>query len=354
MKIVLSILVGVLVSAALGIIIAGWWVSKPIFDEVMDGDLINLVEMAPAEVAVTFARTLQGEVVLVTATTSTGIEGQIVPGRDGVEVFNQIGFAGAELLRQDTISNKPSEFTWQQLGIPVETTYPHIAAGTNFRAHAEEVGMQDGEPFLFPKLSPATSWNAPVAQGARLDYEVELCAVTLDNHTTSKPSKLGYVLCGDFTERWALITGLDLDLPMGTTGFPEGKGGPTRLPIGPLLVIPKDADTFYRDLELSLYVNGGLRQRDKAGLMIWSPSVIANKALNGCKMNYYRAKETLNLTSCAAVPAKTLILTGTPEGVGFHLANLWSAAFYLNPGDEVVGVATYLGVTRNLVEGGKN
>ncbi len=102
-KTAFSILVGVLVVITVGVAIAGWWVSHPIFDEVMDGDPGARVEMAPEEAAVTFARTLQGEVILVTATTSTGIEGQIVAGRysDGVDVFNDIGFAGIELLRRD-------------------------------------------------------------------------------------------------------------------------------------------------------------------------------------------------------------------------------------------------------------
>ncbi len=176
------------------------------------------------------------------------------------------------------------------------------------------------------------------------------CAVTLNDYSLNKPSRLGYVLCGDFTERWALVSQLDFDAPMGTTGFPESKGGATRLPIGPLLVIHENADAFYRDLELSLYVNGELRQRDKAGMMIWPPTDVVNKALNDCDTKYYHQTETLKLTACEAVPAKTLILTGTPQGVGFHVANLWSSAFYLNPGDEVVGIATHMGITRNIIE----
>ena len=239
-------------------------------------------------------------------------------------------------------------YTWEQLGIPVNENYPHIAAGTNYRDHAEEVGHV-GDPFVFPKFSRITPWNAGVTEAARLDYEVELCAVALTDHSASSPAQLAYILCGDYTDRWLLVKEMDLDGPMGPTGFPAGKGGETRFPVGSQLVIPK-TDDFYKEIELTLYLNGKLRQRSRAGLMIWSPHKAFNKALADCQVPYYtEEEETVVTPSCENVPARTLLLTGTPGGVMFNVATLWNPFFYLRRGDEVISSGTYLGVMRNRI-----
>ncbi len=78
-------------------------------------------------------------------------------------------------------------------------------------------------------------------------------------------------------------------------------------------------------MELALYAKGDLRQRASAGLMIWPPDEILDQA-------------------------RTLVLTGTPEGVAFQLPNLWNPGAYLRPGDEVVGTGTHLGVLANRVD----
>ena len=58
---------------------------------------------------------------------------------------------------------------------------------------------------------------------------------------------------------------------------------------------------------------------------------------------------THTLTDCDAIAAGTLILTGTPEGVMFHLLNIWSPLAYVREGDEVTAAASHLGVLRNRV-----
>jgi len=137
--------------------------------------------------------------------------------------------------------------------------------------------------------------------------------------------------------------------PMGPTGFPDAKGGEGMLPIGPLLVVPRDADAFHRDLSLELYVNGVLRQRAVGGQMVWSPAEIVARALEDCDVAYTSAHGPLGLTDCAGIPERTLILTGTPGGVMFHVVTVWSKQAYLGPGDEVVTTGTWLGVLRNRV-----
>lgn len=344
----------VLLLLLLALVVATWRLSQPKFEGSLQADPIESLVIAPAHVALTLARVDSGSgprVMLVERAGPDGLTGvdlEAAFGRrfqDAVEAFVVLGFDALAGAANDAETLRVSV---ADLTLPLDPSSPHIAAGTNYRAHAEEVGHDDG-PFLFPKLSDATAWNADVANRGRLDYEAELCAVTLATHTTQQPARLGYLLCNDFTDRWTLARDIDLDGPMGTTGFPDGKGGNGMLPVGPLLVIPRDADAFYPSLTLELYVNGELRQRAVGREMIWSPAEIASRALENCNVDYHRSEGTVGLTDCAGIPARTLILTGTPSGVMFHPLTLWSAGAYLEPGDEVVTVATHLGVLRNRI-----
>jgi len=181
-----------------------------------------------------------------------------------------------------------------------------------------------------------------------LDYEVELCAVPLEDHSKESPAALGYLLCGDYTDRWTLVKDMDLDGKLGLTGFPTAKGGDTRLPVGPLLVIPFSED-FYQQIELHLYVNDALRQRATAGSMLWSPREILANALADCRSAYSVGPKTVSIADCQNIPAGTLILTGTPEGVMFHIATLWSPWAYLREDDVVTSFATYMGFVRNTI-----
>ena len=83
--------------------------------------------------------------------------------------------------------------------------------------------------------------------------------------------------------------------------------------------------------------------------MIWSPLEVLNQALAGCETEYRDDEATLRLADCREIPARTLVLTGTPEGVMFSLANLWFGGAYLQPGDLVTSTGTHLGVMRNTI-----
>jgi 2-keto-4-pentenoate hydratase/2-oxohepta-3-ene-1,7-dioic acid hydratase in catechol pathway len=328
--------------------------SQPQFDERLAGDPLAGFTLAPLDAAVTLARTHDeagGRVVLVTSAEPEGLDVVDLaaasgrPLRDAVDAFAALGL---ERLAALAARGEKTRVDWTDLALPIDAIEPHLAAGTNFRAHAEEVGREEG-PFLFPKLSAPTAWNADVASRGRFDYEAELCAVTLAAHTPERPAPLGYVLCNDFTDRWTLVRQIDLDGPMGPTGFPDGKGGPGMLPIGPLLVVPRDADAFYRGLTLELWVDGALHQRAPASAMIWPPGEILSRALAACDDVYHAASGDVGLVDCAGLPPRSLVLTGTPAGVLFHPATLWSAGAYLEPGDEVVTRATHLGILRNRI-----
>jgi len=333
---------------------SSWMLSRPIFDQQLNQQQMrSALRVAPIEQAITFAQVLSGEVILVLDVDKSGITGINLSAQtdqqftDAIDAYLQMGSGQLRSLAQ-TGKNQRQHFPWQQLAIPLNEHYPHIAAGTNFQSHAAEVG-HDGEPFLFPKLSHATAWNADVYNDGRLDYEVELCAIPLSNHSPESPAQLAYLLCGDFTDRWLLVKEIDTGEPMGPTGFPAGKGGDSRLPVGFLLLIP-DADDFYKNIQLSLYVNQDLRQQASAKAMIWDSRKILAEILLQCQTPYYRGAQQLTmLSSCDTIPNRTLILTGTPEGVIFNIATLWNPFAYLRPGDVVTSTATYLGFTRNRI-----
>ncbi|MBT4520098.1 MAG: fumarylacetoacetate hydrolase family protein [Halieaceae bacterium] len=344
---VIYYLLACVVALAVG---SSYYLSRPVVTGVSEADAIKSLTVAPRERALTLARHSSGAVLLVTQANAEGVlaidvnaaTGEVF--KDTLHAYTELEVQGLQALYDTT----PSQLVpWQELGAPFPGHDSQIAAGTNYREHAEEVG-HDGDPFLFPKLSQATAWNSEVGTGTRLDYEVELCAVPLKNHSESEPSPLGYLLCGDYTDRWLLVKHMDLGGEMGRTGFPIAKGGSGRLPIGPLLVIPHQ-ETFYRELELSLYANGTLRQKALAGSMIWQPREILAAAIADCRTPYQLRSGTAQIVVCEGIPAGTLVLTGTPGGVLFHLATLWNPWVYLGRGDVVVSFGTYLGYMRNTI-----
>jgi 2-keto-4-pentenoate hydratase/2-oxohepta-3-ene-1,7-dioic acid hydratase in catechol pathway len=365
MRIIL-ILIGLAILIGGALMGTAIYVSKPVFDERLAEAPESAFDILPVSEALTFARTTDGSLLLVVGADRDSVDAIDLsavldpsvtdPSANAPSANAPSANAPLALLRSfgyqalaAAAGHTSRQVPLAQLGMPFDPAYPHIAAGTNFRAHAEEVGLDDG-PFLFPKLTRATAWNAPVPARSRLDYEAELCAVTLGAYTQDDPAPLGFVLCNDFTDRWSLLTEIDLGTPMGQTGFPDAKGGPGMLPIGPFLVVPRDDAGFHESLEMGLAVAGELRQRDSAGLMIWSAHEIARNALGNCETDFVSAAGNHRLTPCAAIPEATLLLTGTPAGVAFHYLNIWRPASYLRSGDEVLTYGEHLGVLLNTVE----
>ncbi len=317
------------------------WTSRALFSGPHEVPPFSIL---PADVALTFATTPRGSM-LVQRADAGDLVGVALDG-DPLEVYRTIGYAG---LRDLAARPEDLRVAVDELTIPTRLAEVHVAVGTNFRAHAQEV-LLDGDPFLFPKISIPTAWNAPVAMTARLDYEAELCAVLLEPYTGENPPALGFLLCNDYTDRWELLRWIDLDGSMGITGFADAKGGFSRLPVGPLLVIPEDPEAFYPTVTLSLGVNGKLRQQESAGLMIWSPREVVRQALESCGTNYQLGGGDYKWPPCEQFDAGTLVLTGTPRGVIFKPLNLWLGSLYLKPGDEITVSSPGLGLLRNRVE----
>jgi len=342
-----AILVAALLLAAA---LASTWLSRPKLQGELGAQVFAAMRLAPPDAALTLAVDNKGRVLLVTALDAIGVTAVDVESAtgkrfaDALAAYSGLGAAGLRELY--TLEQRVSH-SWESLGVPVPARAAHIAAGANYREHAREVG-HDEDPFLFPKLSTPTAWNSVVPAGTRLDYEVELCAVLLADASPGQEPQFGYLLCGDFTDRWTLVRNMDLGGAMGRTGFAQAKGGAGRLPVGPLLVIPAAAE-FAQGIELALYRNGALRQRDSAGSMIWDARELLARAIADCQTDYEAGPAKVRVAACKGVPAGTLVLTGTPGGVLFHVGTLWNPFAYLRPGDVVTSFGSYLGFTRNVV-----
>ena len=301
---------------------------------------------------------------------------------DPIRIFLDVGY---EPLRAAVSQSPPGarvSARAEELVIPLDLRDHHIAAGTNFAAHAGETSVEHG-PFLFPKLVRPTGPYSPVSAGtALLDYEAELAWVPLEPLSEQgSPEFMGLVLCNDYTDRESLLRGLDVDDVASGRGFTTGKSAPGYLPVGNLFVIPRDHRAFAANLELRLTVDHRLRQRSMAREMIWDVDEILAETWARQALRFeHRGQEVSLLGKSGNIPDRTLIMSGTPHGTVFQgigagqkisgilawLLGGWgesisshaisayvedarSAGIYLQPGDQVAIHVDYLGVIRNDV-----
>ncbi len=198
----------------------------------------------------------------------------------------------------------------------------NVAAGVNYRAHAEESEVEGGG-FLFPKLADATPSVASIIArpDAMLDYEVELAA-TFDRDLRSvsdlENARVGFFVCIDFTERATLARRVDRKNVQSGKGFPEAKGFAGSFQTGPYMVVPNDWRAFMERAWLQLTVNGELRQRADVEMMETPlPGLLEQALAHGsfAKWSYYG--RPVALLPAGYFPKGTTLLTGTPEGVIF-------------------------------------
>lgn len=344
----------------IGLIAVSWWVTRPLFDERLEVDSLGTLRIAPLDQALTLARYTRGDnirTILVTGYEDGWVRGISIQRHfeltetDPLAVFATLGYEALQSApgRSGAIDSIRAD----QLILPFDPPAAHIGIGTNYLEHARESQVAE-KPFVFPKLVQPTRSTSDVARGDSrlLDYEAELGFVALNDITASDPmpQTMGLVLGNDFTDRWSLVRNFDSDLEMGQTGFVEGKSRQGYAPIGNFLVIPKNLDTFYREVQLNLYVNGQLRQRELAGKMIWGPAEMIREILRREDWAFHRNGTTVPLLPRpGTLPRGTIIFSGTPAGVIFKPLNLWNHWLYLQPGDEVVMRSDFLGTLINRV-----
>lgn len=358
-------------------------VFEPAFDERVDSATFGDVPVAPLDEALTFARDVTGgrrRVLGVTRYAGGRVQGVELGADDSLALVRARGYdAIAAAIRAGT----PVEVATSALVTPVDLGDRHVAAATNFPEHAGDAGVEDG-PFLFPKLVRPTASQAPIPAGkGLLDYEVEIAWVPLEPIAAGDPvpAQMGLVLCNDVTDRDTLLHVLDpWDVASGT-GFTTGKSFPGFLPVGDLFVVPRDHRAFTKTLTLQLSVNGALRQRSPATAMVWDVDEIVARTWAWKDRRWDHRGEQVGLLGAPdAIPARAMILSGTPHGTVFdglrarhyvagvaswlfggwgtpvprhvveaYVADARRAGVYLQPGDEVDIRVDRMGVLRNVV-----
>jgi 2,4-diketo-3-deoxy-L-fuconate hydrolase len=301
---------------------------QPAFDETLSESDRRTVEIADPEVALTFARvqTPQGpQVVAVTSWKEGSIEGVLLLARYGKSVpdvpslFLERGYDGVleDLKTAPPRGLSRAKIDVDELVAPVDFGDHHIAVGTNYPEHASDAGTT--RPFLFPKIvQPGVSGDDVSAGTGLLDYEVEIAAMTLEPLAPGEaPRYLGFLASNDFTDRETLMHALDRNDIESGKGFTTGKSFPGFLPVGPLLVIPRDYRSFSRELEIRLYVNDALRQKARGDEMVWDVDEILRQVFARKDVHWDFRGRQVALYDGDAVPARTLILSGTPHGTVF-------------------------------------
>jgi 2-keto-4-pentenoate hydratase/2-oxohepta-3-ene-1,7-dioic acid hydratase in catechol pathway len=197
----------------------------------------------------------------------------------------------------------------------------HIGTGTNFPEHAREANS--GAVFQFPKFGTATPARTTVraGPGILLDYEVEIC-LRFDRPVRSladfDAAVKAFFLCGDFTNRNALIHLADPDNLDSGRGFSDAKSGPDFFPTGPFLVVPRDWKAFVANLRMTTSVNGEPRQDARGGEMTLDFRVLAGKALSDMSApRFLYAGRYTRLMPDAAIPVHATLMSGTSEGTIF-------------------------------------
>lgn len=206
------------------------------------------------------------------------------------------------------------------------------AIGLNYRAHAEETGMEIPKyPMVFMKAPTAVqNPGDPVVlprflRSDKVDYEAELGVVIGRPCKNVKPEDalsyvLGYVCANDISAR-------DWQKEKGGGQFCRGKTFDTFCPVGPCLATA-DEIPDPSNLTIRSYVNDEKMQESKTDDLIFDvPALIS--FLSG---------------STTLLPG-TLILTGTPAGVG----EARDPKRFLIPGDEVTVEIDGVGMLTNPV-----
>lgn len=205
--------------------------------------------------------------------------------------------------------------------------------GLNYRRHAAESGLSVSEfPVVFLKppstvQDPGKPILLPTAlKSDEVDYECELAVVigrTCKNVSREEALDyvLGYTCANDVSAR-------DWQIARGGSQWCRGKMFDTFCPLGPALVTTDDIPNP-NDLAIRTTINGEVLQDWRTDDMIFDvPDIIAF------------------LSGSSTLLAGTVILTGTPHGVGMAA----TPQRWLRPGDEVTVEIEGIGKLTNPVE----
>ncbi len=262
-------------------------------------------------------------------------QGQVRYGLDKNTIVDGVAGGQVEILRGDPFSGL--EFTGDKAGFvrllaPVVPTNI-FCIGRNYVDHIEEFdkGIPEYPILFFKNTASLNDPGAPIRipkcqmKGPEMDYEGEL-AVVIGKRAKDVDEEealnyvLGYTVSNDISaRRWQIFGGGDQ--------WCRGKGFDTFCPLGPVLLTPDEVGDP-QNLRIQTRLNGEVMQESNTSHMIHSvASLIA-----------FLSQDTTLLPG-------TVILTGTPSGVG----SARNPRIFLKDGDIVEVEIEKIGVLRNPV-----
>ncbi len=203
---------------------------------------------------------------------------------------------------------------------PVDAITNTIAVATNYPEHKDETNVEI-DPILFPKIAQLTPYISKVKTKKEylLDYEVELGFVyskdvksieDLDNQL------LGLMVVMDYSDRASQLIDYDTDHPELGVGFTDSKSHDGFFPVGPILVVPKDWKRYYKDLQIQLFRNSEIKQKDTIINMFWDIPKITEESLKlGNEKIWTLRGKPISLLPKNYIEKGTIVATGTPGGV---------------------------------------
>jgi 2-keto-4-pentenoate hydratase/2-oxohepta-3-ene-1,7-dioic acid hydratase in catechol pathway len=211
---------------------------------------------------------------------------------------------------------------------PVTDPQKIVCVGLNYRAHAEEAGMEPPEvPTFFAKFAnalaaPGATVPLPAA-GEKVDFEAEVAFVIARRAVgvgvvEALDHLAGYMLFNDLSAR---------DLQFATPQWIPGKVFDGSAPCGPWLVSPDQAGAP-DEIALALDLNGKRMQQSHTGDLIFGVAELVS-----------------HLSSLMTLEPGDIVATGTPAGVG----STRKPRVWLAPGDEVVVSSPTLGELRTTI-----
>ncbi len=236
---------------------------------------------------------------------------------------------GDMFLRQFKITNERIDVLSLLAPIEPKTIY---CIGLNYRKHAEETGAKIPEhPIVFMKSPTALQDpDGPIVlprhlRSDQVDYEAELAVVIgTECKNVSRAEALNYVLGYTIAND---VSARDWQKQWGGSQWCRGKGFDTFCPIGPGLTLPSGIKDP-QNLTIRTRVNGVVMQESNTRDMIFSVAEIIEF-----------------LSGSTTLEPGTLILTGTPEGVGMGR----KPPLYLKAGDLVECEIEGIGILTNPV-----
>jgi 2-keto-4-pentenoate hydratase/2-oxohepta-3-ene-1,7-dioic acid hydratase in catechol pathway len=207
-----------------------------------------------------------------------------------------------------------------------------VCIGLNYAKHAAEGKRPPPErPMWFMKLPgavqhPGQPIRLPAVQPSeRVDYEAELAFVLRKPaHNVARADALDHILgftCAND------VSARDWQRDWGGGQWNHAKSFDTFCPLGPVLVTPDEIGDP-NALRIRSILNGAVMQDSTTADMIFDVPTL---------LEFLSADKTL--------PAGTLVLTGTPEGVGFAR----QPPVWLRPGDSISVEIERIGTLSNPV-----